>query len=438
MSYQPFDRNPSGIVFFGSSVTDQVYESNANFTFGNDVLSVPNIVIDDNGTIGSQSEPDAITLGSDGSVTILGDLTVQGTQTILNTETVTIEDNIVLLNSNVTGAPELDAGLEVERGNEANVFLIFDEGTDKWSFTNDGTTYFPIPTGIDVNIGGDSGTGSGGTLTFTGGTGITTTVAGSTVTIEVDSTVISAQTEITTAESTDELLILDGDGQLKKISKGNLVSDLGGGTVTSVGITSDTLSVSDSPITGAGDIDLEVKVDGVTIGHNASNELEVKDGAIDNDKLANSSITLTGDTGSEVVSLGDTMTVAGGTAVDTVVTATDTVTVNVKTDGTTIGVNGSGQLEVVGGLDPDVDTPGDGATITDGINLITTGASDVTVTLPTPAAGKVIRVKKIDSGAGKVNISGGSATIDGASSKTLYYQYESMTFVSDGSNWFIV
>ena len=34
---------------------------------------------------------------------------------MLNTETLEVEDNIVLLNSNVTGSPTLDAGLEVER-----------------------------------------------------------------------------------------------------------------------------------------------------------------------------------------------------------------------------------------------------------------------------------------------------------------------------------
>lgn len=42
------------------------------------------------------------------------------------------------------------------------------------------------------------------------------------------------------------------------------------------------------------------------------------------------SFTLNGDTGSEIVAGGDTMTVAGGTGIDTVVTATDTVTVNLN------------------------------------------------------------------------------------------------------------
>ena len=67
------------------------------------------------------------------------------------------------------------------------------------------------------------------------------------------------------------------------------------------------------------------------------------------------------------------------------------------------------------------------------------GAGGINVILPTVAAGKMVIVKKIDSQAGTVTVTrGGSATIDGSTQKILYAQYESMTFVSDGTNWFIV
>ena len=86
MSYQPFDRKPSGIVFFGTSSTDQLYEASDNFVFGDDILQVPNVKISDNGQIGTQTTPDAIAITADGSVTVKGDFTVSGTQTVLNTE----------------------------------------------------------------------------------------------------------------------------------------------------------------------------------------------------------------------------------------------------------------------------------------------------------------------------------------------------------------
>jgi hypothetical protein len=72
--------------------------------------------------------------------------------------------------------------------------------------------------------------------------------------------------------------------------------------------------------------------------------------------------------------------------------------------------------------------------------LMTTGASDRTVTLPTAADNihRTITVKKVDSGAGKVIIDGeGSETIDGIVSKTLLSQYDSITIICDGAGWHI-
>lgn len=85
------------------------------------------------------STDDSITVA--GSMVIAGNLTVNGTTVTLNTETTVIEDNIILLNSGVTTSPTFNAGIEVERGTSANVSIIWDESTDRWTFTNDGTTY---------------------------------------------------------------------------------------------------------------------------------------------------------------------------------------------------------------------------------------------------------------------------------------------------------
>ena len=85
-----------------------------------------------------------ITIGASAGDTILitGNLTVQGTTTTLNTETVTIEDNIILLNSNVTGTGNgTDAGIEVERGDDTNVSLFWDESESAWTVTNTSGNY---------------------------------------------------------------------------------------------------------------------------------------------------------------------------------------------------------------------------------------------------------------------------------------------------------
>jgi len=96
-----------------------------------------------------------------GDVTITGNLTVNGTTTTLNTETLTVDDNIIVLNNNEAGTPSQNAGIEIERGTSTNVSLRWNETTDKWQFTNDGTTYADIGDGGDVvddttpQLGGD-------------------------------------------------------------------------------------------------------------------------------------------------------------------------------------------------------------------------------------------------------------------------------------------
>jgi len=84
------------------------------------------------------------------NLNVTGNLTVSGTTTSINTETVTVDDNIIVLNNNATGAPSVDAGIEIERGSSTNVQLRWNETTDKWQFTNDGSTY------TDLGAGGAS------------------------------------------------------------------------------------------------------------------------------------------------------------------------------------------------------------------------------------------------------------------------------------------
>jgi hypothetical protein len=67
-----------------------------------------------------------------GDLIVQGDLTVNGDVTTLNTATMNVEDNIFVLNSNVTGTPSVDAGIEVERGTSTNASLIWSESNDVW------------------------------------------------------------------------------------------------------------------------------------------------------------------------------------------------------------------------------------------------------------------------------------------------------------------
>jgi len=67
-----------------------------------------------------------------GEVVVAGNLTVNGTTTTVNSNTVEIGDAIIVLNSDETGTPSQDAGIEVERGTAANVVFKWNETDDKW------------------------------------------------------------------------------------------------------------------------------------------------------------------------------------------------------------------------------------------------------------------------------------------------------------------
>ena len=86
------------------------------------------------------------TVTIDDNLTVTGNLTVSGSTTSVNTETLTVDDNIIVLNNNATGAPSANAGIEIERGSSTNVVLRWNETSDKWELTNDGTTFADIAT----------------------------------------------------------------------------------------------------------------------------------------------------------------------------------------------------------------------------------------------------------------------------------------------------
>ena len=98
-------------------------------------------------TTGTQSIAGVKTFSD--NLILSGNLTVNGTQTTINTETLTVDDNMIVLNNNEAGTPSQDAGVEVERGTSTNVKIQFKESTDKWQFTNDGSSYVDIATDTD-------------------------------------------------------------------------------------------------------------------------------------------------------------------------------------------------------------------------------------------------------------------------------------------------
>ena len=262
------------------------------------------------------SLPDDVTIGND--LVVTGDLTVQGTQTIFNTETLEIEDNEIVLNSNVTGAPSTDGGIKINRGTSADVTLLWDETNDYWTV------------GAETFVAGNFAGAIDATAVLADGVTATTQSAGDNstkvaTTEYVDSAVdleneLSEMNDVTlTSLASGEFLKYNGVAwvndaiDLGTDTTGNYVEDITAGDgLATTGTASEgqtpTLSVNvdDSSIEIDTDA-LQVKALGITNAMLA--------GSIENAKLTNSDITFTDGTTPTVASLGDTITFTGGTGV---------------------------------------------------------------------------------------------------------------------------
>jgi hypothetical protein len=86
--------------------------------------------------------PDDVSITN--NLTVGGNLNVAGTINSVNTTQVNIVDNKINLNTDFIGIPLADAGIRVERGDGADVEVLWNETSDKWTLTNNGTNYHAI------------------------------------------------------------------------------------------------------------------------------------------------------------------------------------------------------------------------------------------------------------------------------------------------------
>lgn len=119
-------------------------------TYGNST-NVASFTVDADGRLTAASnvslaDLSITTLTTSGNAVIGGNLTVNGSVTSIATETISLADNIITLNSNATGTATENAGIEVERGDDPNVRLGWNETENVWELTVDGTNYYQILT----------------------------------------------------------------------------------------------------------------------------------------------------------------------------------------------------------------------------------------------------------------------------------------------------
>ena len=224
-----------------------------------------------------------------GTVIIQGSLTVQGTTTTINSNEIDIGDNIIRLNSDETGAPTQNAGLLVERGTSTDVQFIWNETSDKWQVTENGTNFYDLLTENDTLFTVTDGSNStaltsGGTATFAATSGeLTVAESGGTVTYSLADSGVSAGT--VGSASAVPILTIDAKGRITGTSTATIGTGLtlsgdsgaddavaGGDTINFNGTANEiTTTISDNTVTFA-------LPDDVTIGQHLTVTDELRQG----------------------------------------------------------------------------------------------------------------------------------------------------------------
>ena len=137
--YQVVVNSGHFMVKDSTAAADRFYINASSTTITN------NLNVSENATFNKEIDVDGHAyldnVSVSGACTVTGNFTVLGTTTLINSNNLNIGDNILTLNHDVTGTPSENAGVEVERGTSNNVAIRWNETTDKWEYTNDGTTY---------------------------------------------------------------------------------------------------------------------------------------------------------------------------------------------------------------------------------------------------------------------------------------------------------
>ena len=260
----------SAVNFTGAVKTDTISSKTTNTDLSLSADGTGKVYLNDNAEVS-------------GNLVVGGNLTISGTTTTVNSETISLADNLIDLNSNfTTGTPTENSGIRVMRGDLSAVQVRWNESTDKWEITNDGTNYssvaglesptftgtVTIPSGASI-----SGFATTASPTFTG----TVTVAASGVAFTDGTQTKAGVPSITPrVEASDSYNLLTGGLTLRdSIIE---INAAGGTTLTiptnattpfPVGTSIDILQVGAGQVTVSGAV-------GVTLNYTPGNKLRTQ------------------------------------------------------------------------------------------------------------------------------------------------------------------
>lgn len=175
-----------------------------------------NLTISANGTGNIQLNDD---------VTITGNLSINGGGGNLSVTSLSVEDNIIDISAETTGTPVNNAGIRVIRGDDPSVQNRWNETTETWQITNDGSTYLNV-------VGSATSDGNVSVGNIAASLGNFTTVTGSlTTAAQPNITSIGTQTSLSaTANITGGNLITAGTGNVGTLYVGSGGANINGYT----------------------------------------------------------------------------------------------------------------------------------------------------------------------------------------------------------------
>ena len=357
------------------------------------------------GATGKLVRNSGVTIDISNNVIIPGDLTVNGTTTTISSTNLDVTDQNITVNDGGNDASAEGAGLTVERTGTDGSLIYQDSLTSKWAGG---------AAGSEVEFANVSGSQ---TLTNK--------------TIDADSNTITniENADIKSGAAIDASKIADGSVSNTEFQFINTVTS---NVQTQIDGKEDTITGAATTITGA-----DLTIDRAVIS-NGSGKIAVS--ATTSTEVSY----LSGVTSSIQTQIDAKLTSPLTTKGDILTFTTVDARLPVGTDGQVLSAN-SAQSTGLEWIDStgnpfSVSQPSTNTNMVSGTTyLVQTGAGSLTMTMPAPANNAYVIIKDRDGLANTSNITvspNAAETIDGESSQTLQLNYESATYVSNGTNWF--
>ena len=220
------------------------------------------------------------------NLTVSGNLTVNGATNTVSTTNTTVEDAVMVLNSEVTGTGSArDMGIYGEYGDDTSVFMGYDASESEFAFVETasaGTAMTITPSDYaNLHAGGitaddtiTGGTLTDGTATITSGAiasvttiGASGTITGGTLTDGTATITSGAIASVTTIGASGAITggsLTDGTATLTSGALTGATNITGSGTLTGGTLTDGTFSVTSGAITGATSVAMGGALSGAT------------------------------------------------------------------------------------------------------------------------------------------------------------------------------